>query len=45
MTTGTGLVLLGIWATAAAAWHSSVVPGRIAWILTFLALGMTLYLK
>lgn len=45
MTTGTGLVLLGIWITCAAAWHSKVVHGGTAILMTALAIGMTIWLK
>ena len=45
MTTGTGLVLLGIWITCAATWHSKVVPAITAVGMTFLAVGMTVWLK
>lgn len=45
MTTGTGLVLLGIWIACAAAWHSKVVPAITAVMLTFMAIGMTVWLK
>jgi hypothetical protein len=45
MTTGTGLVLLGVWLTCAAAWHSKVVQGHAAIALTLMAIGLTVYLK
>ena len=45
MTTGTGLVLLGVWLCCAAAWHSKVVHGSAAIVMTFLAIFMTIYLK
>jgi hypothetical protein len=45
MTTGIGLVLLGIWLTCAAAWHSKVVSGNAAIALTVMALIVTWWLK
>lgn len=44
MTTGTGLALLGIWLCCAAGWNSKVVNGGAAIILTFIAIGLTVYL-
>lgn len=45
MSTGTGLLLLGVWITVAAAWHSRVVPGFSAILLTAMAVALTIYLK
>ena len=45
MTTGTGLVLLGVWLTCAATWHSKYVPGAVALCATALATGLTVYLR
>jgi hypothetical protein len=45
MTTGTGLVLLGVWLACAATWHSKVVSGSGAIMMTFVAIGLTVFLK
>ena len=45
MTTGTGLALLGVWLTCAAAWHSKVVQGWAASVLTILAFWLTVHLS
>lgn len=45
MTTGTGLVLLGVWIACAAAWHSKTVTGWGTILMTAIAVGITVYLK
>lgn len=44
MTTGTGLLLLGMWICAAAMWHSKVVAGWAALIFTFAAFVVTFWM-
>lgn len=45
MTTGTGLVLLGVWSIVAAAFMSRNTGSTGVWIALFVAIGMTVYLK
>lgn len=45
MTTGTGLVLLGVWITCAACWNSKQVTPIGAILMTLIAIGLTVWLK
>lgn len=45
MTTGTGLVLLGVWVMVAAAFHAKSVSGLGVWIAIIVGIAMTVYLK